>query len=232
MKIYGIGLGPGDPELLTLKAVRIMNEVDVVIVPQSDKTGKSMAQGIIKGHIAEEKMLFYYFPMTNDVKELDLRYTDVAEKVLGLLQDGKTVAYVTIGDTPVYSTFNYLYAKLKCLDIEVEMVPGISSFSAIANRASLPLCEKYGNFCVIEMPDDLDILKDKVANFETVIVMKVHKRFEKLVSFVKEAELAEAVMIQRVSLPDEQIYDLKEIGSNNFQSKEKAGYMSTAILKK
>ncbi|NPA45499.1 MAG: precorrin-2 C(20)-methyltransferase, partial [Chlorobi bacterium] len=224
----GIGLGPGDPELLTLKAVKIMKEVDIIVVPQSDKTGKSMAKDIISPYVENDKLFMYYFPMTNDADELDKRYTDAANKIFNFLKEGKTVAYVTIGDTPVYSTFNYLYAKLKLLNIDVEMIPGISAFSAVANKAKISLCEKNEKFCVMEMPSDTEELNEKLNEFATVVLMKVHKKFDKLIEYVKSNKLSTAIMVQKVSLDDEIVYDL-----NNFDSlNEKAGYMSTAVLKK
>ncbi|MCD8568691.1 MAG: SAM-dependent methyltransferase [Geovibrio sp.] len=113
MLIYGIGLGPGDPELVTVKAVKTLEKSDVVIVPQSDKTGRSIAGDIVKNYVPEEKILWYYFPMTGDKADLDTRYTALAAEMEKLAAEGKTISYVTIGDTPVYSTFNYLRDKLK-----------------------------------------------------------------------------------------------------------------------
>jgi precorrin-2/cobalt-factor-2 C20-methyltransferase len=108
------------------------------------------------------------------------------------------------------------------------MIPGISSFSAVANKAKISLCEKNQKFCVMEMPDNENELHTKISEFDTVILMKVHKKFQKLIEFVKKESLDTAIMIQKVSLSEEKFFDLKTEKFND----SKAGYMSTAILKK
>jgi len=226
MIIYGIGLGPGDPELVTVKAVKTLEKSDVVIVPQSDKTGRSIAFDIVKNYVPEEKIHMYYFPMTGNKADLDVRYTALASDMEKLAAEGKTVSYVTIGDTPVYSTFNYLRDKLKTKNIDTRMVAGISAFSASANRVNLPLCEKDGSFCVVEMPETDEELAELTRRFTSVVLMKVHKRLGVLISFVRENKLSEAYLFQRVTMDDEQIFDLL-----NEMPEESAGYLSTAILK-
>lgn len=225
MIIYGIGLGPGDPELVTVKAVKTLEKSDVVIVPQSDKTGRSVAGDIVKHYIPAEKVLWYYFPMTGDKKDLDIRYSELAIKMEQLAKEGKTVSYVTIGDTPVFSTFNYLRNKLKEKNIETQMIAGISAFSASANRLSLPLCEKDGSFCIVEMPETDEELKALTERFTSVILMKVHKRLGVLTEFVRKEKLSNAYLFQRVTMEDERIFDLL-----NETPEESAGYLSTAIL--
>jgi len=226
MIIYGIGLGPGDPELVTVKAVKTLEKSDVVIVPQSDKTGRSIALDIVKNYVPEEKIHMYYFPMTGNKADLDIRYTALASEMEKLAAQGKTISYVTIGDTPVYSTFNYLRDKLKAKNIDTKMVAGISAFSASANRVNLPLCEKDGSFCVVEMPETDEELAELTRRFTSVVLMKVHKRLGVLINFVRENKLSEAYLFQRVTMDDEQIFDLL-----NEMPEESAGYLSTAILK-
>lgn len=227
MKIYGIGLGPGDPELLTVKAVKTLESADIVVVPQSDKTGRSIAGDIVKHYISEDKIYWYHFPMTGIKSDLDQRYDELANNMAGMLSEGKKVCYVTIGDTPIYSTFNYLRDRLLDKNIEMEMVPGISAFSAGANQVALPLCEKSENFCVIEMPPTKDELSEMLENFTTVVLMKVHKKLHVLQEFVNENPLSAAYLFHRVSMEDGQTYDLL-----NDEVDEKAGYLSTAIIKR
>lgn len=224
-KICGIGLGPGDPELVTIKAVRAMEHADIVVVPQSDVTGRSIAADIVTHYVPAEKIHMYHFPMTGNKADLDARYSVLASEMALWAAAGKRVCYVTIGDTPVYSTFNYLRDKLLEQQIATEMVPGISAFSAAANSQSLPLCEKDGSFCVVEMPESLDELPALLERFTSVVLMKVHKRLPALCAFVRGVDLAQAFLFQRVTLPDAQVYDLlTQIPP------ESAGYLSTAIL--
>lgn len=226
MKVYGIGLGPGDQELLTLKAVRIMNESDVVVVPQSNKTGRSLAKDIIKGLVPDEKIFMYYFPMTGDKEALDVKYSELAEEVKGMLADGKKVCYITIGDAPIYSTLNYLAGKLSKLGITTEFIPGISAISAVPNILSIPVTEKDESFCTVEMKEDTAFLKECTEKFATVFVMKVHNRVEILRDFVKQNGIKTAYVISRATLADEIILNL-----NSDEIKE-INYLSTAILKK
>ncbi|ADD66958.1 precorrin-2 C20-methyltransferase [Denitrovibrio acetiphilus DSM 12809] len=228
MKIFGIGLGPGDPELLTVKAVRILEDADIVIVPQSDKTGRSIAGDIVKHYISAEKIHWYLFPMTGVKADLDIRYDALADTMADMAKDDKKVCYVTIGDTPVYSTFNYLRNRLFERGFEMEMVPGVSAFSAGANSVALPLCEKGENFCVIEMPATKEELAAVLQSFTSVVLMKVHKKLNVLIDFVKENDLSAAYLFHRVTLEDERTYNLlkEEI------TDDQAGYLSTAIIKK
>jgi precorrin-2/cobalt-factor-2 C20-methyltransferase len=224
-RICGIGLGPGDPELVTIKAVRAMERADIVVVPQSDVTGRSIAVDIVAHYVSAEKIHMYHFPMTGNKADLDTRYGALAADMVLWANAGKRVCYVTIGDTPVYSTFNYLRDKLLEQGIATEMVPGISAFSAAANAQSLPLCEKGGSYCVMEMPASPDELSALLERFTSVVLMKVHKRLPALCGFVQQARLAHAYLFQRISLHDEQVYDLL-----TQVPPESAGYLSTAIL--
>ena len=223
--ICGIGLGPGDPELVTIKAVRTMEQADRVVVPQSDVTGRSIAADIVGHYVPAEKIHMYHFPMTGNKADLDARYSALATDMILWATAGQRICYVTIGDTPVYSTFNYLRDKLLEQGVATEMVPGISAFSAAANAQSLPLCEKGGSFCVIEMPESADELSALLERFSSVVLMKVHKRLPALCEFVRRADLAQAWLFQRISLDDEQLYDLLAQ-----VPPESAGYLSTAIL--
>ncbi|MBW6509788.1 MAG: precorrin-2 C(20)-methyltransferase [Desulfuromonadales bacterium] len=223
--ICGVGLGPGDPELVTMKAVRAMEQADLVVVPQSDVTGRSIAADIVAHYVPAEKIHMYHFPMTGNRADLDIRYSALAGEMARWANEGKRICYVTIGDTPVYSTFNYLRDKLLEQGIVTQMVPGISAFSAAANARSLPLCEKDGSFCVIEMPESVAELSALLERFTSVVLMKVHKRLPALCAFVRQADLAQAWLFQRISLRDEQVYDLL-----TQDPPEAAGYLSTAIV--
>lgn len=226
MKVYGIGLGPGDSELLTLKAVRLMNESDVVVVPQSSKTGRSLARDIITDIVPEAKIYMYYFPMTGDKADLDAKYDELAEEIYRMMEDGNRVSYVTIGDAPIYSTLNYLAHKLEKRGVDMEFVPGISALSAVPNILSIPVTEKDESFCVVEMKENTEFLKECVDKFATVMVMKVHDRLEILKKFVRDNGIRTAYVISRATLQDEVILDL------NSDEDKKMNYLSTAILKK
>ncbi|VAX29943.1 hypothetical protein MNBD_NITROSPIRAE02-888, partial [hydrothermal vent metagenome] len=113
--VHSIGLGPGNPELLTVRARRILEESDIVVVPQSDETGRSVARDIILHYIEPSRILMYYFPMNNDREDLENRYTELALQIKQLIAEGKRVSYVTMGDPTIFSTSNYITEKLRAV---------------------------------------------------------------------------------------------------------------------
>ena len=224
--IYAIGIGPGDPELITIKAAKTIKEADIVIVPQSNKTGRSVALEIVKYYTNRENIFMYHFPMVKNEKLLDEKYSNLANQIENFLKEGKKVAYVTIGDLSIYSTFNYLHAKLKLKNIDVVKISGIPAFIESANRLQEHIVVKNESFCVIEMSDDLNYLENTIKNFNTVIIMKVYKKIKILENFVKNSKsVSKAYLISRCSMEDEKIYDLTK--NNEF---DESVYLSTAIV--
>ena len=142
-RIYGIGVGPGDPELMTLKAVNLIRKADVIVVPGKDPK-ESVAYKIAAGaepEIAQKELLAISMPMTKDrelLAEAHRKGTDMLKEQIDL---GKTVAFLTLGDPTIYSTFSYLQHHLEADGYTVQLVPGIPSFCAAAARLGIPLTE-------------------------------------------------------------------------------------------
>ena len=226
MIIYSVGLGPGDPELITVKARRILEESDTVVVPQSDETGRSVAREIVLQYIPEERIMMYYFPMNNDREELQRRYTDLAGKIKGLADSGKKVCYVTMGDPTIYSTSNYLTQKLLELGIQVRHIPGISSINAASTMLSLPLCIKGENFGVYEMPSEVEKAVELIRRHPTTVFMKVNKRLPVLVEAVRAVRPERAYLVRRIGLDGETIYDML-----NCAPPPEAAYLSVAVIR-
>ena len=125
--LYGVGVGPGDPELLTLKAQRILREADVIAVPDKG-AGEKTALTII-GPLAEGKPLLYCAaPMTRDPAQLEAAYEKNARQISGLLDEGKTVAFITLGDPSIYSTYLYTHRRVLAMGYDVQLIPGVPSF--------------------------------------------------------------------------------------------------------
>ena len=142
-KIYGIGVGPGDPELMTLKAVRLIREADVIAVP-GEEAKQSVAYKIAAGavpEIVQKELLAVPMPMTRDREVLGEAHKDGAKLLEEQLDKGKTVAFLTLGDPTVYCTFSYLQHYLESDGYKVELVPGISSIMACAAKLGIPLAE-------------------------------------------------------------------------------------------
>ncbi|UOD34950.1 precorrin-2 C(20)-methyltransferase [Deferribacteraceae bacterium V6Fe1] len=224
--IYALGIGPGDPELITLKALNVLKNSDIIVTPQSDKNGRSLAKDIISGYVPLSKIYMYYFPMNNNKDLLDEKYSELAITIEQFLKENKKVSYVTIGDLSIYSTFNYLEKKLQPIGIKVEKVPGIPSFIAAANRIDENIVVKEESFCVVEMPNSINKLDSLLENFSTIVIMKVHKKLNCLKEFVKNCKkIKKGFLIERASLPEERVFDLL-----SDEIPENAGYLSTAIL--
>ncbi|KXG78910.1 precorrin-2 C(20)-methyltransferase [Thermotalea metallivorans] len=228
-KFYGLGVGPGDPELLTLKAVRILNAVDVIIAPETVKDNGSVAYDIVKGHIREEKkVLFQVFPMTYDSRELDESWNRNMKEILEILQAGKDAAFITLGDPMVYSTYVYVMRLLKDHGIAVETVPGITSFCAAASRLGVPLAEGNETIAVIPAAYQCDHLDEILTLADNVVLMKPSKGFQKTIEKLEDNGFLEnTVWIAKCGHKDERIsYDVKELAG------EKIDYLSMLIAKK
>ncbi len=224
--VYSIGIGTGDPELMTLKAKRLLEESDLVFVPQSDRQGKSVAEGIVRHFIPESKISKYYFPMTNEKEELISRYSDLAKQIKNLLARGKKISYVTMGDPTIFSTSNYLTERLNFLEVKVIHVPGINSINAASTILGLPLCVKGENFGVYEMPKTTKTAIELIQAHDTTVFMKVNKKLPILLESVKSIQPDIAYLVRRMGLDDEMIFDL-----NDMNHPPDSAYLSVAVIK-
>jgi precorrin-2/cobalt-factor-2 C20-methyltransferase len=225
--VYSIGLGPGNPELMTVKARRVLEESDIVVVPQSDKTGRSVARDIILHYIDPSKILMYYFPMNNDREDLEKRYTELARKIKGLTEEGKVVSYVTMGDPTIFSTSNYITEKLRAVGVEVKHVPGISSINAASTMLGLPLCIKGEHFGVYEMPMEVDEAVKLIRRHPTTVFMKVNRKLPVLVEAVRIAVPERAYLARRIGLDEEVFYDMLICSPP-----PDAAYLSVAVIRR
>ncbi len=243
-RLYVVGIGPGDPELLTLKAVRILKEVPCIFVPKGREEGSSLALSIVQKALTLDKkeLVEAYFPMRKTVRsaefgarsaedrqELDTKWNETVDAVLNRLDRGIDAAFITIGDPALYSTFFYLYDRLleRKPSLAIEIVPGISSINAAAARAGLYL--GLGNERIAILPANyLDNLKETLEKFDTVVLMKVNKVFGTVRDTLTKMDLAaKAVYVARAGMDDERIY--KDIGQ--VQEKD-LNYFSLVIVRK
>lgn len=136
----GVSVGPGDPELITLRALRVLDESDVIAAPDTG-AGEGTALGIVADRIGEKPVLDCAVPMSRDRAAALAAYREHADRICAVLKRGKSVAFVAIGDVTVYSTFFYLQKLVSGRGYPVEVVPGVTSFCASAARLGIPLCE-------------------------------------------------------------------------------------------
>lgn len=163
--LYGVGVGPGDPELITLKAVRVLQSADVIAVPDKGN-GEQTALSIVGKWVAGKELLNCTTPMVRDQAALDAAHTAAADQICALLDAGRTVAFITLGDPAVYSTYMYLHEKVKERGYPVELVPGVTSFCAAAAKLNTSLCQGKERLLIVpachDVEDTLDILANKV----------------------------------------------------------------------
>ena len=147
-KLYGISVGPGDPELLTLKGARILREADLIASPNIG-TGMQTALRIVGRYIEGKEVVDCSTPMTRDKEATAKAYDAIADKLAALLDEGKTIAFITLGDAGVYSTYYYVHKRMVERGYDCEVVAGVTSFSAAAARLGIPLCEGSEQLLVV-----------------------------------------------------------------------------------
>lgn len=230
-KLYGIGIGPGDPKLLTLKAKEIIDQIDIIFCPKGDEDGASWARSIIEATTsAPKEVVELTFPMTRDKKVLRIHWQRAAKKIARTIEKGKSVAFVTIGDPFLYSTYIYLFETLshQFPDIEVETIPGISAFNAAAAKAQIPLVQGDERLAILPVTKDLRGLREAFKAFDTVILMKVGSKLDRVMALLVELDLLKhSVLVNRLGYPGEKIiHDLSSL-----EKVEREGYLSVIIVK-
>lgn len=230
-KLSAIGLGPGDPDLLTVKAVNILKVADAVIVPKARIKAESVARDIVSRALGGDlPFVEMVFPMSRDKNELKSHWDKAAEQVLKLLNKGKNVAFVTLGDVSLYSTFSYMEQSLKTLDpsVRAELVPGISSIQLAAVKFDTPLALGDESFGVYPLPPAMTDLDKALDAHDNIVIMKIGKRLGELKEYLESRGLLkQSAFIRRAGFPDE--YLCKDLVS---MENDESGYLSILMVKK
>lgn len=181
-KLYGIGVGPGDPELLTLKAKRILEEADVIAVPVKEEGERSTALEIIRPVVSLQKkaLMEVVFRMAKDKEERKRCREAAGKQLTEVLDQGKNVAMITLGDVAVYSTYMYVNQYVAERGYETEIIPGIPSFCSGAAAAGLPLMEGNESLVIVPSVKAGKALEDAIAGFDNVVVMKAGSSIERI----------------------------------------------------
>ncbi|MBE6063020.1 MAG: cobalt-factor II C(20)-methyltransferase [Clostridium butyricum] len=178
--LYGIGVGPGDKELLTVKAVRIIESCDVIVAPSAFENGESIALETAREYIKEgTEVVIKHFPMGK--KDRVIKALEAYEFIESKLREGKNVAFLTIGDPYVYSTYTHMLTHMKQDGFEVVTVPGITSFCAAASLVDRTLV--IGNENLVVMPATK---VNEITNEKFIVVMKVYKHEEEVLNVLEE----------------------------------------------
>ncbi|MDO4261514.1 MAG: precorrin-2 C(20)-methyltransferase [Eubacteriales bacterium] len=227
-KIYGIGVGPGDPELLTLKAKRILEQADVIAVPVKEPGEYSTALEIVRPvvDLHGKEIHEVVFRMDRDVERRKACRAEACGQLAGLLRDGKDIAMITLGDVAVYSTYMYVNNYLAEAGFETEIVPGIPSFCGGAARAQLTLMEGNESLAIVPSVQESGILAEALDRFENVVVMKAGGSIGRLKGMLEERKipLQCATVLSRVGMEDEYVGPL--------DPGREYSYFTTVIVKK
>ena len=226
--IFGIGIGPGGADMLTKRAVDCMKAADILCLPQSPKevcrAYRVAAEAVPE--IAQKNCLCFDFKMTLNVAEMERFHNEAYSEVFDLYQKGYKVAFLTIGDPAVYSTFGYILDKARQDQLNFEVISGIPSFCASAACLGITLCEGSEELHIGTGQSDLDKL---LSNSGTIIIMKCGRNIQKIKNRLLLLEQEEGAVVYTVSecgMPDEKKYYGAEAIPVDI------GYMSTIIVKK
>jgi precorrin-2/cobalt-factor-2 C20-methyltransferase len=224
-KLIGVGVGPGDPELLTMKAGRILSEVPVICAPRSAPEKPSIALAIVQSTLDNRKddyeTMEPVFPMIEDKKSLEDHWDQAADMVAHHLEKGLDVAFVTLGDPSIFSTFSYLQKRILEKEYEVEMVPGITSFTGCASTACIPLVEKDEILVIVPKVDHR--LESILDDGDTFVIMKTSRHgdlLEKTIAADKRNK--EIISVQNCTMENEEVVQ-------GFVKNKK--YLSTTLVK-
>ena len=222
--LYGVGVGPGDPELLTLKARRILREADVIAVPDKG-TGEKTALAIIGGLADGKPVLWCAAPMTRDPERLEAAYADNARRIAGLLDEGKTVAFITLGDPTVYSTYLYTHRRVLAMGYEARLVPGVPSFCAVAAALGEGLCEGGDRLLIVPASHrDIGDCLEVDANY---VFMKAGRELGALRDALAARGLLDrASMVENCGMETERVYP------RFAEAPEDSGYFSVVLVKR
>lgn len=229
-KLYGIGVGPGDSELMTVKAARLVGEADVIITPKTEKKDGSVALNIAKPYIQEHtEIVPVVFPMVFHAETLSDAWIEAKNTIVSFLEAGKNVVFLTLGDPMFYSTYMYVYRLIENTGYEIETVPGVPAFCAIGSHLGYPIVEKEEVLAIVPATAPKEKIDAVMAVADDAVIMKVYKNFDEVQDVLKKHDMADdAVMISRVGLPDEEVFR----GLDKVPADTKLNYLSTILAKR
>lgn len=228
-KFYGIGTGPGDSALVTVKAVDTLRNLDILYTPESKKGGDSLALSIVKKYLPENlEIKPRHFPMNFNGTEKVQVWNRVSNEIVEDVKNGKDVGFVTLGDPMIYSTYVYVMERLM-EDIEVETIPGISSFSNIASNQNFPLVMDTDPLMVIPCTMEEEKIDEALEKYDCFVLMKVYKKINMILEKLEKHNLIDhAILVSNSSQEKEEVFtNLRDDDID-----EKISYFSTILVNK
>ncbi|WP_329255466.1 precorrin-2 C(20)-methyltransferase [Actinoallomurus sp. NBC_01490] len=216
MRLVGVGVGPGDPELVTVRGVRVLREADLVLVPVMAPDEQGRAEAVVRAHADKAERVVFALNDRGGVTERRANAWDAAARrvVEAFEQGARTVAFATIGDPNVYSTFTYLAQSVRerAPGVEVETVPGITAMQDLAARSGTVLAEGTESLTLVPLTGGAEGLRAALATGDTVVAYKFGRVADQVLAAVADAgRLGGAVYGARIGLPDEDVRPAREI---------------------
>ena len=231
--LVGVGVGPGDPDLVTLKAVRVLREADVVLVPVMAPGEPGRAEATVRAHLPEgdprvRRVVFALDDRGGVTPRREAAWDAAADAVVTAFRDGvETVAFATIGDPAVYSTFAYLAQTVRdrVARVEVHTVPGVTAMQDLAARAGISLCEGEESLVLFPMTAGIDRYRDLLRGGDTVVAYKGGRHLPEMLALLDaEGRLDGAVVGSGLGLAGERVVAAREVAGG-----ERAPYLTTVI---
>lgn len=228
-KFYGIGTGPGDSSLVTVKAINTLKNIDILYTPEAKKGGDSLALSIVKKYVPDKvEIKSRHFPMSNHGTDKIEAWEDISKEIVSDVKSGKDVGFITLGDPMIYSTYVYVMERIM-EDIEVETIPGISSFSNIASNQNFPLVMDTDPLVVIPCTMEEDKIDEALEKYDCIVLMKIYKKINLILDKLKKHNLIDyAILVSNSSQEREVVFtNLREE-----EIDEKISYFSTILVNK
>ena len=223
--LYGVSVGPGDPELMTLKTVKTIKNCPVIATPATRK-GETVALNIVKGAVELDgkEIMEISFPMCSDRNKLKENYRRAADMITAKLDAGMDVAMINLGDITVYSTFSYIEEIVSSEGYNTELIPGVTSFCAVAAKLKTSLTQWDEMLHVV--PSSVSDLKSAIEMKGTKVIMKPGKELGNVITVLKDSgKLEKAKMVQNCGMKNERIVP------NISQDESSTDYFTTLIVK-
>lgn len=223
-RLYGLGIGPGDPELITVKALRLLQSAAVVAYPVGDRNKQGLARSIVSEYLQPQQLeVPLYFPFKQAISAQSY-YDEAADTLAQYLQSGQDVVVLCEGDPFFYGTFMYIYDRLAAR-FPTEVVPGVSSTMATAAALGVPLTYRNDVYLVIPAILSAEVLKVKLAVADAAVIIKLGRHFEKVVKVLQELGLERrAKYIEKATMPEQKIVPIERVIASEVP------YFSTIVI--
>ena len=230
-RFYGVGVGPGDPELLTLKAQRLLQKVDVICFTQLDNGEPSFALSVLEDVLREARPETLGITIPSDDSPVSMEtWREAAKRIGGHLSQGQDVAFITEGDPMLYSEFPYL---LDCVspvfpELIIEVIPGVSSVMAAAASSGVPLVTPGQRLAILPAVNGIDDLREAITNYDTIVLMEVDSNLIQGLANLESLGLAgKAIYVRQASTAKERVVeDIRQLSPEDFD------YFSLLIIKR